>query len=169
MPQFNKKEIIAFAVLLAVAIGGVSWYLVQRSSGTTDQNDQQKTMRIVRADHYYQDGIHTYKGMLTVPTPCHEVISQVTVMESHPEQVTIDLKEQGASSFCAQVITQVPFEVSFQASAQARISMNLNGSPVSLKVVEKGSGGQTATSSVPAASTSTVPSDFYLPEGEMVN
>jgi hypothetical protein len=164
MPQFNKKEIIALVILAVFAAGGISWYIMQRATMTTDKSDIQGTMRIVRADHYYQNGSHTYKGTLAVPTPCHEVTSQVTVMESHPEQVTIDLKEQGASNFCAQVITQAPFEVNFKASKDARITATLNGEPVLFKVTQK-TIDSTATTTTTATSTDTV----YVPEGESVN
>lgn len=160
MPQFNKKEIIALAVLAVFATGGISWYILQRSAATTNESNVPGTMRVVRVDHYYQDGTHTYKGILTVPTPCHEVTSQVTVMESHPEQVTIDLKEQGASNFCAQVITQVPFEVDFKASKDARVTATLDGAPVILKVTEKIN---TPTTKAIDRATTTIPSSVTAP------
>jgi len=120
-------------------------------------------MRVIPVDHYFENGMHTYKGILTVPTPCHEILSQVTVMESYPEQVTIDLKEQGASNFCAQVITQTPFEVSFQASKDARISVKLNGAPASFKVTEKSD----TKNTVPIIATTTIQisDDSFLYEG----
>lgn len=137
MITLTKKEIIAFGILVVFATGGIMLYVSQEKIIEPTKNEASGIVRIIPVDHYFENGIHVYRGTLTVPTPCHELVSQVTVMESYPEQVTIDLNEQGASSFCAQVITQTPFEVTFKASKDARVSARLNGAPVSLEVTEK--------------------------------
>ncbi|MBI5816815.1 MAG: hypothetical protein HZB09_00095 [Candidatus Yonathbacteria bacterium] len=163
MPQFLTKKIIASGVLAVLAAAGIALYISQQQAVSVIDNNTSGGMRVVHADHYFENGTHTYKGILTVPTPCHELISQVTVMESYPEQVTIDLKEQGASNFCAQVITQTPFEVSFKASQDARVSLKLNGAPALFKVTEKSD-----TKNIPpttATTTSKTPSDSSLYEG----
>ena len=162
---------------MVLASGGITLYLSQKQEVVSIDNSngrlpaQSGDMRALPVDHYFENGTHTYKGILTVPTPCHEILSQVTVMESYPEQVTIDLKEQGASNFCAQVITQTPFEVSFQASKDARISVRLNGTPASFKVTDLPAQQQAGKSntknpaSVIGTTTPQIPDDSFLYEG----
>lgn len=163
MPTLDTKKIIAFGILAVLAAGGITLYVSQKQTELPADKGILGDMRTIHVDHYFENGTHTYKGVLTVPTPCHEILSQVTVMESYPEQVTIDLKEQGASNFCAQVITQTPFEVSFQASKDARISLKLNGTPTLLKVTEK----TNSKNITPPATTTTtqIPDDVFLYEG----
>lgn len=177
MPQFLTKKIIAFGILAVLSAGGIALYVSQKEEAMPIDNSngglpaQPGDMRVMPVNHYFENGTHTYKGILTVPTPCHEVLSQVTVMESYPEQVTIDLKEQGASNFCAQVITQTPFEVSFQASKDARVSVKLNGAPASFKVTDlpaqrqAGKSDAKNTTSTIATTTTRMPDDSFLYEG----
>lgn len=169
MPTLDTKKIIAFGILAVLAAGGITLYVSQKQAASPVDNNKLGDMRVIRVDHYFENGTHTYKGILTVPTPCHEILSQVTVMESYPEQVTIDLKEQGASNFCAQVITQTPFEVSFKASKDARISVKLNGSGASFKVTEKSSINTEDIVPTPTTTTtSQIFDDSFLYEGSTV-
>lgn len=170
MPVLDRKKIIAFGILFVVALGGVSVFLVQQKE-TQIADDGSKSARVLRVDHYFENGVHTYMGTITAPTPCHDIVSKVTVMESYPEQVTIDLKLEGASNFCAQVITQAPFEASFKASKDARISATLDGNPVILKVTEKtGTPKKTPAKAATVATTTVneVPNDSFLYEGSAV-
>jgi len=61
------------------------------------------------------------------------------------------------------VITQTPFEVSFQASKDARIAVKLNGAPASFKVTEKSD----TKNTVPIIATTTIQisDDSFLYEG----
>lgn len=163
MPTLDTKKIIAFGILAILAAGGITLYVSQTKTILPVDSSTSGDMRVIRVDHYFENDTHTYKGILTVPTPCHEILSQVTVMESYPEQVTIDLKEQGASNFCAQVITQTPFEVSFKASRGARVSVKLNGAEVSLKITEKSDTKNTAPTV--ATTTDATFDDSFLYEG----
>ncbi len=163
MPTLDTKKIIAVGILAVLAAGGITLYVSQKQTIPPVGTNKPEDMRVISVDHYFENGTHTYKGILTVPTPCHELVSQVTVMESYPEQVTIDLKERGASNFCAQVITQTPFEVSFKASKDAHISVKLNGVPALFKVTEK-SDTKNATSTA-TTTTTKVPNDSFLYEG----
>lgn len=173
------KKIAAFGIFLAVAAGGVMLYVSQMRELPSDDTYTAGDEQVLSVDHYFENGTHTLKGILTVPTPCHEIVSQVTVMESYPEQVVIDLKEQGASDFCIQVITQMPFEVSFQASKDARISAKRNGKPIRLEMTERSSQEQARKSadnstSVPSTTMpATTPAisesdDSFLYEGSAV-
>src|SRR3989344_3778820 len=164
------KKILAFGILAVVALGGIAIYLLQVQGGTKDANVVSGTATVIKADHYFENGLHTYKGTIAVPTPCHDVISTVTVMESYPEQVLIDLKKEGASNFCAQVISQAPFEATFQASKDARISVTLDGEPAQFKVTEKigGAGGSVMPVSVASTTEGEIFDDSFLYEGSAV-
>ncbi|MDO8572313.1 MAG: hypothetical protein Q7S11_00915 [bacterium] len=171
MITLTKKEIIAFGILVVFAAGGIMLYVSQEKTIEPTKNEASGIVRIIPVDHYFENGIHVYRGILTVPTPCHELVSQVTVMESYPEQVTIDLNEQGASSFCAQVITQTPFEVTFKASKDARVSLKLDGVLAALKITDLSAQQQAGKSDVKSiapistTTTNTTVDDSFLYEG----
>ncbi len=83
--------------------------------------------------HDFAGGMHTYSGILTLPDPCHEINAQAIMMESFPEQVRIEITtRRDQDVLCAQVLTDKPFSVSFQASEQAQVQALLNGKRVEL-------------------------------------
>ena len=174
MSILDTKKIIAFGILAVLAAGGITLYMSQTKMMLPVDSNTPGDMRVIRVDHYFENDTHIYKGILTVPTPCHEILSQVTVMESYPEQVTIDLKEQGASNFCAQVITQTPFEISFKASKDTLVSVRLNGVPALLKVndlpaqQQAGKSDTKNTAPTTATTTNATPDDSFLYEESAV-
>lgn len=79
----------------------------------------------------FQDSLHTLSGVVVVPTPCHQVtVSDVLIAESYPEQIRISLEVTSGSDICAQVITEKPFAVSFNASKEATITFLVNSQTV---------------------------------------
>lgn len=80
----------------------------------------------------FNNGVHKISGIITLPDPCYEIESEVVVMESFPEQVRITLTTPRKEGFCAQVLTDKTFEVTFQASDQAKITAYLNEVKVEL-------------------------------------
>lgn len=82
----------------------------------------------------YADGTHELSGTLALPTPCHEVTSEVIVAESYPEQVTLALEVSESADMCAQVITEVPIDVSVSVAREARFRATVNGTPVALTI-----------------------------------
>lgn len=90
-------------------------------------NENIETLAITKT---YEDGMHTFSGVLTVPTPCHEIETEALVAESFPEQVEVRINVVDTQGVCAQVLTDKPYEVSFQASELAKIRGYVNDVPV---------------------------------------
>jgi hypothetical protein len=144
----NKRTaILTIGILVAIIVGSFLF-----SSGGTDE---QKTLAgktglmdagiankdFVPVTHYYVDGTHTFSGKIMLPTPCHQLFSDVRIAESFPEQVTIDFTFSNKAEMCAQVITPEPFSVSFQASENAIVRMVMNEKEMKYRIVsEKGTG-----------------------------
>jgi len=81
-------------------------------------------------NHLYKDGIHTYTGSITVPSPCHALEHTAFVAESFPEQIRVDLtvKDPEPSTVCVQTLHEVAFTVEAQASEHAVLTgVRLNG------------------------------------------
>lgn len=85
-------------------------------------------------DWSYRAGRHTLVGVISTPTPCHGLHSDVIVAESYPEQVTVNfmISPPASDEVCLQVIDQKPFNVSFEASRNAKIRATLNGEELDL-------------------------------------
>ena len=43
--------------------------------------------------------LHTYGGQIYVPSPCHTVDTSVSILESYPEQVILDIKKLNITEF----------------------------------------------------------------------
>jgi hypothetical protein len=140
----NGKGFGFVAVLIAIIAAGVYFFVgdlnavpvqdvVRKDDGVVDTAsttlgvDMYDTSEYIRIEHVYARGTHTLIGEIPLPTPCHVLDSSTMIAESFPEQVTVNFVATTASEMCAQVITPEPFQVSFEASANALIRLTLNG------------------------------------------
>ncbi len=73
--------------------------------------------------HSYSEGVHTYTGIMQVPTPCHSLEQTATVAESFPEQITLIFSSVAPETDmgCITVISEEPFSVSVEASPEAEL------------------------------------------------
>lgn len=101
------------------------------SNGNVPVTGEEETISVTRS---YANGTHILRGVIPLPTPCHELSQDVRVMESYPEQVAIDFTSKDSGAICVQIIDERPFEVTFQASEAATIRATLNGKPLILSV-----------------------------------
>jgi hypothetical protein len=89
------------------------------------------------ATHRYLGGTHTISGEIDLPTPCHEIETNLIIRKSYPEQVTIEFAISSPNDvICAQVISPHPFTVSFDAAEEALITATRNGEPIILTLIE---------------------------------
>jgi hypothetical protein len=86
----------------------------------------------------YIDGTYMYAGITALPTPCHDVESEVSIAKSFPEQVTINLVTQAppADQMCAEVITPHFFSATFTVDEKATVKIMKDGKPVSVTYIE---------------------------------
>jgi hypothetical protein len=112
---------------------------VQQGNNGQNSPDRGTSNEVVVVTHTYSDGLHTLRGKLFLPTPCHELETDAVVMESLPEQVNVNLNivEPGEKIFCIQVIDERDFEVTFQASPSPSIRGFVNGEPVTFAIEDE--------------------------------
>ena len=137
----KHTSILLVLIFLAVLAGG--YYLTKpQPCGDCEILPSETDSAIVRPGFPYAESLpvthvvkndqHTISGILTLPDPCYFIEQSVLVKESFPEQVEITLTTQRRDELCATVVTDTPFEVSFQASEQAKVELILNGEAVEL-------------------------------------
>ena len=141
--QFNKVTWYSkvIAMILFIALTFVGFYLgvkyQERINPPTtivvEPRNGSSTKTVVNTDQVtlkttYENGTLKYSGTVQLPTPCHGVNHEVTVLESFPEQVqikvTIEVPE--APVICAGVITPKEFSGEVQVSEDATVSVYLN-------------------------------------------
>ncbi|PIR47043.1 MAG: hypothetical protein COV07_01045 [Candidatus Vogelbacteria bacterium CG10_big_fil_rev_8_21_14_0_10_45_14] len=144
METNNRAIVVGIVVILVVALGAGIYYSRQDNDDAglpEDRLSESEEVLIDTADsailvqHTYIDGVHTFTGVLEVPTPCHEIKTDVLVMESFPEQVSVKLTivPPPADTICIQVIAEKEFKVSYRASETAvgdNLRVMLDGKPI---------------------------------------
>lgn len=78
---------------------------------------------------------HMYRGVVSLPTPCHELNVMLAIAESYPEQVTIELTSFSTAEVCAQVISEKEFTAEFTASPKHSLRVLVNGEEVPHQVI----------------------------------
>jgi len=90
-----------------------------------DESDDGTVEDVLEVEHSYSDGVHTYSGTVTTPTPCYTVDAMAVVAESYPEQITVDItltdQAEENGGMCTQVLDEKPFSVDVNASEEAEL------------------------------------------------
>lgn len=143
----SKKSIVLILVLFALIVAGMFTYAYLKQSemaeetavSTPEQPASEEEVPYpnidrIDATHYYIDGTHTLVGEVNMPTPCDLLEAEATVMESSPEQITIDFEVINSAEMCAQVITPQRFKVSADASEEATLQARFMGRDIEFNV-----------------------------------
>jgi len=77
--------------------------------------------------HTFREGTHAIAGMVTLPTPCHELQENITVAESFPEQVHIDLVIAATDGICIQVLDEREFSIDVDVDEAATFTLSIDG------------------------------------------
>ena len=153
MEMNTRKLVIGILAFLLVSGGGFFLYIHMQGSDApmmdTDTNDSETEVlddgetaeaeQEMSVTHFYteEDGEHTLIGMAPVPTPCHELWTNVGVIEG------IDGRDRANVSFdvvnesevaCAQVITMKTFRVRFRGEENIPVQILWNGAPVDIAI-----------------------------------
>ncbi len=94
----------------------------------------------IDAKHFYIDGVHTFVGEMTMPTPCDLLEVNSVVQESYPEKIILDFTVINNSKSCEQVATNQRFMVTANASAEAKITATYQGKSAELNLIPAESG-----------------------------
>jgi len=143
----RNTEIIAGVVLLAIiAIGGI-YFMRYRLDGTVPVDSSwentpatepllEDAVTIVTAKHAFKDGKHTIAGELNVPSPCHTLELAVAIDEAGLQAVIDFTATVKTGEICTQVVTPARFKVQFDAQKEVVITARLNGSPITLSLID---------------------------------
>lgn len=148
----SQKSIILIVSLFVVIVAGMFIYanlkktelqpteVVVPSEQTNPEPVLYPEITRIDAKHYYIDGVHTLVGELNMPTPCDLLNTEVTIMESYPEQVVVDFSVINNADVCAQVVTAQRFKVEFSAAEEASISARFMGRDIELNLIPAAEG-----------------------------
>ncbi len=83
--------------------------------------------------------VHSYSGSLELPTPCHSLMSSISVAGGIVRKATIslDVQEPADGTICAQVIDEQEFAVSVTSAVVPDVSLHINGEKVPVSIIEK--------------------------------
>lgn len=142
-PKRSTKTLVGFIIVLALGWALVSWglpYLERERMANAPQNvteDTENSSSFVLS-HMEQGSVHTYRGALSLPTPCHGLSSGVSLVDGSSPQVRITLStiapEEGV--LCAQVLTPQEFTVSVESALRPEVALSVNGDAQEVSVVE---------------------------------
>jgi len=150
-----QKGVVVASIIFVIFIGGLFFYYVKINNNTSIQPPLNNTPVLkpklqegIIVTKSEKDNVYTYKGLITVPTPCNVVTTNVSVLESYPEQVIVDIVISTYLDVCAQVISEKEFIATFEASKEHTIRFNLNGEPIETKITEESFLGNTNFDSI---------------------
>lgn len=132
----QSKNIIILIII--VGIGILFWLFPLNTNAPGDESldKQNQNVGTLAVTHHFENGVHTYSGTVSKPTPCHIFESEVIIRESFPEQVTLDLTIKDSGQICIQVIGEEVFTITFEASEKALVDAAINGERFELVVTE---------------------------------
>jgi len=139
--RINTRIVAVVVVLVVIAIALFTYTLVSAPTpeevrvAPQEEQVEQVPERLISAKHQYVDGVHTVAGMVTVPTPCHRVLTSAYLLE---DGVTVELQFSTLleGEECPAQATEVPFRVPFEAPENATITAVWNGEPARLNLFD---------------------------------
>ena len=138
----NNRTIIAIVIIIILIALGILWLAPFDNPEENEEvnTEQSSWPEEARANHFFKDGTHTIEGTITLPTPCHTLVTDVTVNEAKDKAV-VNFVGRASTGICAQVVAEKIFTVNFQASGDAEITATFNGAPIRLNLIEGEEGG----------------------------
>lgn len=129
------RAIIGILVVAAIILAGYFFWPKAEEPGqdadapNTPVAQEEETYSV---RHSFDDGVHTVSGVITLPTPCHELRENIRIAESFPEQVFIDLTTVDTGGICIQVIDDREFSIDVEVDEAASFALSINGVAVSV-------------------------------------
>lgn len=155
MENQNKNKVAWIVWIIIVLIGG-GWFYFGRGKGEPGRGAaengapaaEEEEMITVHAKHQYKNGIHTYAGTFPLPTPCDTLRAEASPVRSSvsngasvdktDNKVVIALTIVKSDQICIQVITDKPWQVSFEAPQDVSVELTVKGKAAKLNVFEVG-------------------------------
>ncbi len=124
--------IVSLIVLLVVVLYGYEFIFKKPVIDPVADEAEMIPEQSLDVKVQYKDSRHTFVGTLSVPTPCHTLVSDVTMTAPGAYQIEVNTVAPVAGVMCAQVITDKDFKVSFEAPEDAIVTAFIDGVEYSL-------------------------------------
>lgn len=119
--------IIVLLVLLVVSLYGYEMIFKKPLIEAPRTNQEEPILPVLDIKEQYVDGVHTFAGTLSVPTPCHTILSDVVPFGEDAYQIQLSIIPPATEVACAQVISEKNYKVSFAGSENAIVTAIING------------------------------------------
>ena len=135
----NKKISIVVGIIIVI----FAIYLISKDNTDVDEinidRNESNFVEKVAVQHKYENGKHTMYGVVSAPTPCHEVDISSAISG---DDATIDITLEESGDMCAQVIADKPFIYSFAGEEDLNLLGTLNGEVIEFNITELEEGGE---------------------------
>lgn len=146
--RLNLKAMLLVGLFVLLAIVLFAFIVMNQNqepeleivtSEDTSENTEEETglTERITAKHAYADGVHTVVGTYPVPTACHRLLVEPFFIEGNADRVELRFDIEGPEDedvLCAQVVTNAPFKVEFEAPESATLSAKLNDQSIILNL-----------------------------------
>lgn len=124
-----KNALITILSLLAllIIIGFVYEVIFKKPIVQSPTIDEEINLPAYDIKEEYKDSTYTFVGTVEVPTPCHNLESEVKQVSGSKYQIIVNTISPAEGVVCAQVMTNKDFKVTFKALADAEITAVING------------------------------------------
>lgn len=137
----SNKSIVAIVVIVLLLAGGILWLVPFGNPAEENDNEvvELPGPEVVRVNHFFENGLHTVEGTITLPTPCYSLETNVAVTKATDDgsdKAVLNFVATSGTGVCTQVIADKFFSTSFEAGENAEITATYNGKPIRLDIAE---------------------------------
>ncbi|MEO8637632.1 MAG: hypothetical protein ABI430_01890 [Candidatus Taylorbacteria bacterium] len=145
MEENNNKKIVAIVLaVLAVALIAGGFYYSYRANHKTEvfnpalesTRGEETTAQTIDVKHQFKNGIHTFAGEISLPTPCDLVEAEAQKNATEANKISLVFTSTNTTEVCKQIVSARRWKTSITMSKDATVSGTLNGSPLILNIFE---------------------------------
>lgn len=130
-------------IITLAATLGIFGFLYTQSTHQTPTTDTTQTPNgnEIAVVHSFKDGVHQYSGQFKLAHSCYAVTTETQSEQGNPknQRIIVTVVDNMAhEGFCSQLVTRYPFNVILDAPEDVNTILEVNGSPVPMKIYETG-------------------------------
>lgn len=120
--------IISLLIVLSVLIYGYEFIFKKPViESPTIEEPADNFLSALELKEQYKNSTYTFVGSIQLPTPCHSLTNKVNKISETEYQIQLTTVPPQKDQVCAQVLTDKSFKVSFQAAANIKVTVLLDG------------------------------------------
>jgi len=136
----NKTSLTLIALIVVLLFLGI--FLGRNDAQTADEknadssSEQDGERRKFNVQYSYEDEMHTFAGVVNLPTPCHTLDVSST---EDDDGVMLSIAIDAADDACAQVVTQKSFMYTVEGDEKVNPLGTIEGEIVEINIFKKDS------------------------------